>query len=158
MEWGGSAARTDGISLQSGRELFQGRSDLFRAFCASAAASDRERAHRGIPTSERCWRMDKLFHGLRERFDYIVVDFSPLAPIVDVRSSIHLVDSFLYIVEWGSTKLDVVKHVLKRAHFGRDKLLGTVLNKVDMRSIGRYESYKESFYRNENYARYGYVD
>src|SRR5262245_8718115 len=48
----------------------------------------------------------KLFEQLREIYDYVIVDLSPVAPVVDVRVVSHLVDSFLLVVEWGRTKID----------------------------------------------------
>src|SRR5262249_61670207 len=36
----------------------------------------------------------KLFEQLRLSYDYIVVDLPPLAPIVDVRATTHLVDFY----------------------------------------------------------------
>ena len=56
-----------------------------------------------------------LFDNLRQSYDYVVVDLSPLAPIVDVRATTHLVDSYFLVVEWGRTKIDVVKHALAAA-------------------------------------------
>ena len=44
-----------------------------------------------------------------------LVDLSPLAQVVDVRSATSLVDSFVFVVEWGRTKIDVVEHVLRDA-------------------------------------------
>ncbi|MBN8919841.1 MAG: AAA family ATPase, partial [Rhizobiales bacterium] len=41
-----------------------------------------------------------LFERLHRQFDYVVADFSPLAPIVDVRATSTLVDSYIYVVEW----------------------------------------------------------
>ena len=42
-----------------------------------------------------------LFEGLREIYDYVIVDLSPLAPVVDVRVVTPLVDSFVFVAEWG---------------------------------------------------------
>jgi polysaccharide biosynthesis transport protein len=100
----------------------------------------------------------KLFEKLREAYDYIIVDLSPLAPVVDVRAMTHLVDSFVFVVEWGSTKIDVVEHALGIARGVHDNLLGVVLNKADMNKFGRYESYRGNYYYNRYYARYGYTD
>ena len=80
----------------------------------------------------------KLFDKLRQSYDYIVVDLSPLAPIVDVRATTHLVDSYIFVIEWGRTKIDVVKHALAAAQGVYENLLGVVLNKVDMNRFGRY--------------------
>ena len=79
--------------------------------------------------------LKKLFEQLRESYDYVVVDLPPLAPIVDVRAGTHLVDSFVFVIEWGRTKIDVVQHALEHARGVYDNLLGVVLNKVDMNIV-----------------------
>ena len=100
----------------------------------------------------------KLFEQLRESYDYVLVDLPPLAPIVDVRSAMHLVDSFIYVIEWGRTKIDVVEHALGHAQGVHENLLGVVLNKVDMNAFGRYASHQHDYYYNPHYGRYGYKD
>jgi succinoglycan biosynthesis transport protein ExoP len=99
-----------------------------------------------------------LFDRLRESFDYIVVDLSPLAPVVDVRATTNLIDSYLYVIEWGHTKIDVVEHALRAAREVYDNLLGVVLNKADINLLSRYESHRGKYYRNRYYARYGYTE
>src|SRR5262249_46290313 len=42
-----------------------------------------------------------LIKTLRDQYDYVILDLPPLAPIVDVRATTHLVDYYVYIVEWG---------------------------------------------------------
>ena len=100
----------------------------------------------------------KLFEQLRERYTYIVADFSPIAPIVDVRATTHLVDSFVFVIEWGRTKIDVVEHALDKAPAIYENLLGVVLNKVDMNKFGRYVHHHGDYYYNKHYARYGYTE
>jgi len=80
-----------------------------------------------------------LFDALRLRYNYIIVDLSPLAPVVDVRATTHLVDSYILLVEWGRTKIDPALHALEGARGIREKMLGVVLNKVNMDIIGRYQ-------------------
>jgi polysaccharide biosynthesis transport protein len=100
----------------------------------------------------------KLFEHLRRTFDYVIVDLPPLAPVVDVRVMTPLIDSFVFVVEWGRTKIDVAEHALSSARGVHENLLGVVLNKVDMNAFGRYESHREGYYFNRYYARYGYTD
>jgi len=100
----------------------------------------------------------KMFDKLREAYDYVIVDLSPLAPVVDVRVMTPLIDSFVYVVDWGRTKIDVVEHALSTTRGVYDNLLGVVLNKVDMNAFGRYESYHGSYYDSRYYAHYGYTD
>jgi succinoglycan biosynthesis transport protein ExoP len=102
--------------------------------------------------------LKKLFKKLRESYDYVVVDLPPLAPVVDVRATLHLIDSFVFVVEWGRTKIDVVEHALSHAQGVYDNLLGVVLNKVDMNIFSRYAGHRESYYYNEHYRRYGYTE
>src|SRR5262249_33819436 len=45
-----------------------------------------------------------LFERLRRAYEYIIVDLPPLAPVVDVRAMTHLIDSFVFVIEWGRTK------------------------------------------------------
>ncbi|MBV9566043.1 MAG: AAA family ATPase [Bradyrhizobium sp.] len=100
----------------------------------------------------------KLFEKLRAAYDYIIVDLSPLAPVVDVRAMTHLVDSFVFVVEWGRTNIEIAEHVLSGAPGVYENLLGVVLNKVNMKVFARYESSRESYYYNRHFARYGYTD
>jgi succinoglycan biosynthesis transport protein ExoP len=99
-----------------------------------------------------------LFERLREAYDYIVVDLSPLAPVVDVRAMTHLVDTFVFVVEWGRTKIDVVEQALGDSRGVYQNLLGIALNKADMSAFGRYETYRGNYYHNRYYSRYGYTD
>jgi len=99
-----------------------------------------------------------LFEELRRRYEYIIVDLSPLAPVVDVRTTTHLVNSYVYVVEWGVTKIDVVKRALADAPGIRENLLGAVLNKADVSQLNRYAAHRGAYYDNKDYARYGYTD
>ena len=99
----------------------------------------------------------KLFEELRLSYDYVVVDLPPLAPVIDVRATGHLVDFYFLVVEWGITKIDVVEHGLNRARPVYENLLGAILNKTDMDQIGRYDMKRQEYYDNKHYARYGYT-
>jgi succinoglycan biosynthesis transport protein ExoP len=100
----------------------------------------------------------RLFDELRQRYEYIIVDLPPLAPVVDVRTTTHLVNSYVFVIEWGGTKIDVVKKALADAPGVYDNLLGTVLNKADVSQLNRYEAHRGAYYDNKHYARYGYTD
>ncbi|RXG99153.1 polysaccharide biosynthesis tyrosine autokinase [Bradyrhizobium zhanjiangense] len=95
---------------------------------------------------------------LRSKYDYVVLDMPPMAPVVDVRVTSSFVDSYVFVVEWGKTKTDVVRHNLRNAPEIHDKLLGVVLNKADTKALARYESYHGRYYYQKYYARYGYVE
>jgi polysaccharide biosynthesis transport protein len=99
-----------------------------------------------------------LLNNLRSEYDYIVIDLPPLAPIVDTRATTHLIDSYVYVVEWGETKTNIVEYALRRAPGVAENLLGVVLNKVDMKQLNRYDRKNIGYYSNKHYAQYGYVE
>jgi succinoglycan biosynthesis transport protein ExoP len=100
----------------------------------------------------------RLFDRLRQSYDYVIVDLSPLAPIVDVRATTHLMDTYVFVVEWGRTRIDVVERALRSAPGVYENLLGAVLNKTDFRVLSRYDSRLAEYYGNKRYGKYGYVD
>jgi capsular exopolysaccharide synthesis family protein len=99
----------------------------------------------------------KLFDKLRATYDYIIVDLPPLAPVVDVRATTLLIDCYVLVVEWGRTRTDVVRHALHTAPNVYEALIGTVLNKTDMKAVKRYDSHYGNYYNDEHYIRYGQV-
>jgi polysaccharide biosynthesis transport protein len=102
--------------------------------------------------------MKKLFERLRDHFDYIIVDLSPLVPIVDVRSALSFVGAFVLLIEWGTTAIDTVERAVHSAKAVSDKVIGVVLNKVDFKALGRFDGDSGYYYKKKVYARYGYVE
>jgi polysaccharide biosynthesis transport protein len=100
----------------------------------------------------------RLFERLRSSYDYVIVDLPPLAPLADVRATTHLVDSYLLVVEWGRTSTAIVQHALSRAPRVHERVIGAVLNKVDMKALSLYEGNRAGYYHNKAYGRYGYTD
>jgi polysaccharide biosynthesis transport protein len=95
---------------------------------------------------------------LRELFDCVIVDFPPLAPIIDTRVTTTFIDSYVYVVEWGRTSRDIVAQWLKDATEIHDRLLGVVLNKAKMSAMTRYQGYGSRYSYSKLVARYGCVD
>jgi succinoglycan biosynthesis transport protein ExoP len=97
----------------------------------------------------------KLFEELRHSYDYVIVDLPPLAPIVDVRATTHLVDSYLLVVQWGGTATSIVRHALARAPQVYERVVGAVLNKVNLKSLNLYNESHSQYYYDKAYRRYG---
>jgi succinoglycan biosynthesis transport protein ExoP len=102
--------------------------------------------------------MKRLFERLRHSYDYVIVDLPPLAPLADVRATTHLVDAYLLVAEWGRTSTTVVQHALSRTPRVFDKIIGTVLNKVDVKALSLYDGNSAGYYYDKAYGRYGYSD
>jgi polysaccharide biosynthesis transport protein len=102
-----------------------------------------------------CDAVQKLFEKFREKYEYIVVDLPPIAPIVDVRSTARFIDSYVLALEWGCTKAHLVQHALKQASGVYAKLIGVVLNKTPLASLGRYQGYLDDYYNSKRFKQYG---
>ena len=87
-----------------------------------------------------------LFSTLQIHYDYVVVDLSPLMAATDVRATSRFVNSYLLVVEWGATKAESVQYALRNAPHVYENLIGTVLNKVDVSRLGRYDRYGSQYY------------
>jgi succinoglycan biosynthesis transport protein ExoP len=102
--------------------------------------------------------MEQLFVKLRQTYNRVIVDLSPLAPVIDVRATLKIVDTYVLIVEWGRTEIGVVVEALQGAPRLSEHLLGVVLNKTNLSTLSRYNAYGGGYYYNKYYSRYGYVD
>lgn len=101
--------------------------------------------------------MRKIIENAREKFDYVVVDLPPLAPVVDAKAFAHMADGFIFVTEWGATPRALVRSVLQAEPQIAAKVLGLILNKTDIKQLGRYGSFGGSEQYIEKYAGY-YVD
>jgi capsular exopolysaccharide synthesis family protein len=86
--------------------------------------------------------MRRVIDTLRTRFDRIVVDTPPIAPLADVRILSPLVDGIVLVVRAGVTPRPAIERAL--AGFDRQRVLGIVLNDAEPADPDPY-----------GYARYG---
>jgi succinoglycan biosynthesis transport protein ExoP len=116
------------------------------------AAFEAPIAHTSEILSSR--RMAELVAEARELYDYVVIDFPPLAPVVDAKAAAHLVDGFILVVEWGQTSPEIVIEALSSAEVVQSKLIGAVLNRANAGMLRKLETYKGKNYH-RYYATYG---
>jgi exopolysaccharide transport family protein len=98
----------------------------------------------------------ELLNNLRKTYDYVVIDFPPVAPVADVRAVTQIVDSFIFVVEWGQTRTNLVQHQLLASPELKERLLGVVLNKANVKALARYDAYYGRNYYRKYYGPYGY--
>ena len=91
--------------------------------------------------------LKRVFDELKKKYEYIIVDLSPLMPVVDVRATTELINFYFFLIEWGRTRVDVVSDALSGAIEVYENTVGLVLNKVDSEVVGRYHGYQSSSYR-----------
>ena len=98
--------------------------------------------------------MRRIVEAAREKFDYIVVDLPPLAPVVDAKAFAQMADGFLLVTEWGSTPRNLVRSLLQAEPQVAGKVLGVILNKTDMKLLSRYGAYGSSEHYLHAYSGY----
>ena len=57
-------------------------------------------------------QMERLLIAARNSYDYIIIDLAPIVPVVDAKAMGRLIDSFIYVVEWGRTRQRLVVEAL----------------------------------------------
>jgi polysaccharide biosynthesis transport protein len=87
--------------------------------------------------------LERFIHELREMYDYVVVDLPPIAPFMDVRVVSHLFDSFIFVIEWGRTEIEVVKNALEANRDVYENMAGVVLNKANVVQLAKYATYPD---------------
>jgi succinoglycan biosynthesis transport protein ExoP len=75
---------------------------------------------------------------LRNNFDYVVIDATPLLPVSDSIVLARLVDVVVLAVKTDDTSCDAVLDGLKRLEAVRVQPVGVVMQQVDMRKIRGY--------------------
>ncbi len=91
-------------------------------------------------------RMDDLFNGLKEQFDYIILDTSPVGHVADAFSLARYTDLSIYLVRYNYTnigQLEILKDIYENERF---KNLMVVFNDAKKENRPAY-----------GYAGYGYA-
>ncbi len=90
--------------------------------------------------------MSNILDRLRQHFDYVIIDSPPLIPLVDARALAEIVDRVVLTIRWDSTPQDVVAQAFGTLALAYDRVLGTVLTRVDMQRLRFYDYYQSSYY------------
>jgi tyrosine-protein kinase Etk/Wzc len=97
-------------------------------------------------------KMQEILHEAKARFDVVLLDSPPLLAVTDAAVLSTMVDGVVLVIRTERTKRDAVRRALGHVRSVRGRLLGVVLNDVDMRSgayYGSYGHYYYSYYGNE---------
>jgi polysaccharide biosynthesis transport protein len=113
-------------------------------------AADDPRVAEGLSSAT----LHSLLQSSNQSFDYIVIDLPPIGPVVNARSMAPAIDSFIFVVEWGTTSRGAVRAALATEHLIKEKLLGVILNKVDMKKLKAYEHFDSDGYYHQHYENY----
>lgn len=98
--------------------------------------------------------MRGLIQKLKARYDFVILDLPPLAPVIDARATLPLLDGFVLVIKWGRTNIVDVERLLLADPRLREKCLGAVLNFFDARRARAYGYYSGDYYYGYAYKRY----
>jgi succinoglycan biosynthesis transport protein ExoP len=89
--------------------------------------------------------LEALFAELRRHFDFIVLDSPPAISVADSMILAAHADGVMLVVHGGVTTRETLKHTTKLMSSVNARVLGIVLNNVDVRSVD-YKYYYMNYY------------
>jgi len=89
--------------------------------------------------------LEALFAELRRHFDFIVLDSPPAISVADSMILAAHADGVMLVVHGGVTTRETLKHTTKLMNSVNARVLGIVLNNVDVRSVD-YKYYYSNYY------------
>jgi polysaccharide chain length determinant protein (PEP-CTERM system associated) len=90
-------------------------------------------------------RLSELIQGLRERFEYIVLDSPPLLPVAEAMLIVRMADVVVQVIRARSTPRDAVANAIKM--IGQERAVAVILNGVDAKDA----PYSNYYYSNRVY-------
>ena len=97
--------------------------------------------------------VEALFKGLREYYDYVIVDTPPVSVVTDAAVMCRFADGVILVVRPGVTTTQGAKKNLEAVHA---HILGVVLNGYDAKRAGHkdgyYYSYSYDYYKHDDSA------
>jgi len=102
--------------------------------------------------------VNALFDELRRQFDFVVLDSPPAITVADAMILAAHADGVIIVAHGGVTTRDSLRHARKLLSAANARMLGVVLNNVDMRSADYkyYYSYYYGDYYRHMVDGYGY--
>lgn len=98
-----------------------------------------------------------VFEGIitktRQLFDYVIVDTPPLGSVIDAAVAAKKCDGTILVIENNAISYKFVQRVKEQLDKAGSRILGVVLNKVDMSTKGVYGQYGK--YYGKYYGQYG---
>jgi capsular exopolysaccharide synthesis family protein len=85
---------------------------------------------------------------MRNKFDVVLLDTPPLLPVADTMSMRDQVDGFILIFRIGFTPYVMLRQAIEE--IDRNKILGVVLNGVEMQKYKYYQRYYGEYYHKKS--------
>ena len=92
-------------------------------------------------------RLSKFIRLMREKFDVIIFDCTPLIAVTDATVLATQVDGVILVIKSGATRRAILKRGVKQLEDVQAKIIGAVLNQVNVKNSSYYHaSYYAHYY------------
>lgn len=99
-------------------------------------------------------RFIQMIENAREEYDMIIIDTPPLGSVIDAAVVSKCCDGAVLVIAAGGISYRFAKKIKEQLEMTGCRILGCVLNKVDMTGKGYYGKYYGSYY-GKYYGNYG---
>ena len=99
-------------------------------------------------------RFAVLIEGLRQLYDYVIIDTPPLGSVIDSAIIANISDGSIIVIESNAISYRFAQNVKAQLDKSGCKILGAILNKIPMESKGYYGKYYGKYY-GAYYGTYG---
>jgi capsular exopolysaccharide synthesis family protein len=96
---------------------------------------------------------EDLISYLRENYDYIFIDTPPLGVVIDAAIIAKNCDGMALVIEANAINYKFAQKVQAQLEKTGTKILGVILNKVDMSEKGYYGEYYGKYYGDNRSSR-----
>mgnify|MGYP003971349769 FL=1 len=86
-----------------------------------------------------------LLNYLKHEFDFIVIDTPPIMPATDALLMAPRTDGTVLVIKAGHADRKIIQSAVEQYHAARQPIIGTVLNRVNMKKEGYYRYYKKYY-------------
>jgi capsular exopolysaccharide synthesis family protein len=93
-------------------------------------------------------QMKELINILKQRYDYVIIDTSPIGLVSDAKSLAPLVDCGLFVIRFNYTPKGKLEEISEDLQLTAFKKMGIIFNGIDIQSSFAYSGY--------GYSKYGY--
>lgn len=97
-------------------------------------------------------RMEAVLNGLKEHFDYIIIDLPPVGVVSDALSIANLITGMIVVVRQEYTEKKELERSTRQLKLSNVNILGFVMNEMKSSggSYGKYKKYKYyRYYQND---------
>jgi Mrp family chromosome partitioning ATPase len=89
-------------------------------------------------------RMKTLLAEAAAAFDWVIIDTPPVGILTDAKLLGSMVDAALLVVRAGRTPFPLIQQAIES--IGRNRIMGVVLNRADLRHTTGADGYYSSYY------------